>query len=46
MRYALIPTLVLAAGVFACQPLLAGQAPSSAADPDIPVSHHDRVYAA
>jgi YVTN family beta-propeller protein len=24
----------------------AGQAPAAAADPDIPVSHHDRVYAA
>jgi YVTN family beta-propeller protein len=24
----------------------AGQAPSAASDPDIPVSHHDRVYAA
>src|SRR6195952_1909600 len=24
----------------------AGQAPSAAADPDVPVSHHDRVYAA
>jgi YVTN family beta-propeller protein len=27
-------------------PALAGQAPFSAAAPDIPVSHHDRVYAA
>ena len=46
MRHALIPSLVVAAGVFACQPALAGQAPGTATDPDIPVSHHDRVYAA
>src|SRR5258707_5992735 len=25
---------------------LAGQAPGTASDPDIPVSHHDRVYSA
>lgn len=25
---------------------MAGQAPAAAADPDIPISHHDRVYAA
>ncbi|PSJ64093.1 YncE family protein [Pseudaminobacter soli (ex Li et al. 2025)] len=25
---------------------MAGQAPGAAADPDIPISHHDRVYAA
>jgi YVTN family beta-propeller protein len=27
-------------------PALAGQAPFAAGDPDIPVSHQDRVYAA
>jgi YVTN family beta-propeller protein len=27
-------------------PSLAGQAPGKASDPDVPVSHHDRVYAA
>jgi YVTN family beta-propeller protein len=46
MRSALITTLVLAAGVFAYKPVLAGQAPAAATDPDIPISHHDRVYAA
>src|SRR6201996_2633304 len=47
MRHALIPSLVVAAGVFfACQPALAGQAPGAATDPDIAISHHDRVYAA
>jgi len=30
----------------AAWPALAGQAPGSAADPDIPVSHRDRVYTA
>jgi YVTN family beta-propeller protein len=46
MRSALITTLVLAAGVFAYNPVLAGQAPAAATDPDIPISHRDRVYAA
>jgi hypothetical protein len=27
-------------------PTFAGQAPGPAADPDIPISHRDRVYAA
>src|SRR6185437_14500367 len=30
----------------AAWPALAGQAPGAAADPDIRVSHHDRVYTA
>src|ERR1700726_1897479 len=30
----------------AVNPALAGQAPGAASGPDIPVSHHDRVYAA
>jgi YVTN family beta-propeller protein len=44
--------LVLAASLFASTILLvlptafAGQAPGAAGDPDIPVSNHDRVYAA
>jgi YVTN family beta-propeller protein len=51
MRSASITTLVLAAAVsaasvFACGPGFAGQAPAAASDPDIAVSHHDRVYAA
>jgi YVTN family beta-propeller protein len=32
--------------VAAAQSVLAGQVPGLLADPDIPVSHHDRVYAA
>ncbi|HSZ66128.1 MAG TPA: YncE family protein [Xanthobacteraceae bacterium] len=47
MRRAIILSLALsAAALMNVAPLLAGQAPGSAADPDIPVSHHDRVYAA
>jgi YVTN family beta-propeller protein len=42
-------SVVTALAVFAlaaAQSVLAGQAPGLLADPDIPVSHHDRVYAA
>jgi YVTN family beta-propeller protein len=46
MRYALIPSLAVAAGIFTFQSALAGQAPGAASAPDIPISHHDRVYAA
>jgi hypothetical protein len=35
----------LLTGLFTA-PTLAGQAPGAAADPDIPISHRDRVYAA
>src|ERR1700744_1643938 len=40
--------LCLVTGVHIASPGLAfaGQAPAAAADPDIPVSHHDRVYTA
>jgi YVTN family beta-propeller protein len=43
---------LLALALLACSalcgsgPVLAGQAPGAAGDADIPVSHHDRVYAA
>ena len=39
-------TLALLAGTIAAVPALAGQAPGAATDPDVPVSHRDRVYAA
>ncbi|MDB5464739.1 MAG: beta-propeller repeat protein [Phenylobacterium sp.] len=39
---ALSCAIALAAG----SPALAGQAPGAAADPDVPISHRDRVYAA
>jgi YVTN family beta-propeller protein len=35
-----------ATALVATQDALAGQAPGAASDPDIPISHHDRVYAA
>jgi hypothetical protein len=38
---------LLATTMLACSlPALAGQAPGAAGDADVPVSHHDRVYAA
>ena len=36
----------LALAILACTPAWAGQAPGAAADADIAVSHHDRVYTA
>src|SRR5215831_3500581 len=38
--------LILAAILTAILQARAGQVPAAAADPDIPVSHHDRVYSA
>jgi DNA-binding beta-propeller fold protein YncE len=35
-----------ATSLFASPYAWAGQAPGAASDPDVPVSHHDRVYAA
>ena len=47
MKPTSIASTVLAVLAFtAAQSALAGQAPGSLSDPDIPVSHHDRVYAA
>src|SRR5215470_14279026 len=46
MKHILTMTALLAAAFTTVQEARAGQAPGSAADPDIPVSHHDRVYAA
>src|SRR5207244_4349971 len=37
---------VVAANLAMLSPTWAGQAPGSASDPDVPVSHRDRVYAA
>jgi YVTN family beta-propeller protein len=39
-------TTLAAAGLLSIQSAWAGQAPGAAADPDVPVSHRDRVYAA
>jgi len=38
--------LALLASTVLGAPAFAGQAPGSASDPEVPVSHHDRVYAA
>ena len=46
MRYNLLLTIVLAASSTLGGRAHAGQAPGAAAAPDIPISHHDRVYAA
>jgi YVTN family beta-propeller protein len=46
MKRALIGLLSTAAAIAFLSPVQAGQAPGAASDPDIPVSHRDRVYAA
>jgi YVTN family beta-propeller protein len=45
-RRSIFAAVLTATAVVASQPTWAGQAPGSISDPDIPVSHHDRVYAA
>jgi YVTN family beta-propeller protein len=47
MKLSLLSTTLLASALFVGSiPAWAGQAPAAASDPDIPVSHRDRVYAA
>jgi YVTN family beta-propeller protein len=47
MRCRLTPAVLLLATVFAgVQVARAGQVPAAASDPDIPISHQDRVYSA
>ena len=46
MRRDCLPSLLLAAALVTCSPAFAGQAPTGAAAPDIPITHRDRVYAA
>jgi YVTN family beta-propeller protein len=47
MRHALNLGALFASAFFGfVQPGMAGQAPDAATAPDVPVSHHDRVYAA
>ncbi|HEY2226577.1 MAG TPA: YncE family protein [Xanthobacteraceae bacterium] len=47
MKRAFIFSIFLAAVAFGpIRPTLAGQAPGAASDPDIPVSHRDRVFSA
>ena len=46
MPRTLFSALLAATALVAIPPAWAGQAPAAASDPDIPVSHRDRVYAA
>jgi YVTN family beta-propeller protein len=47
MRYPILKSSLLACTIMATSAAAwAGQAPGAAASPDIPISHHDRVYAA
>ena len=47
MKRISILAVLLAAAAFGGAPhAWSGQAPAAASDPDIPISHHDRVYAA
>ena len=39
-------TLVMSAWLSVSSPALAGQVPGTASEPDIPISHRDRVYSA
>src|SRR5262249_16269381 len=41
-----IHTLIVGAWLAACTQALAGQVPGATSDPDIPISHRDRVYSA
>lgn len=46
MKRTLFIVNLLAAAAMTVHPVWAGQAPGAASDPDVPVSHRDRVYAA
>src|ERR1700737_3154447 len=45
-RCLLLTALLLAAALVGARHAVAGQAPAAASDPDIPISHRDRVYSA
>jgi YVTN family beta-propeller protein len=42
----ILAVLLVATGLFGVRCAFAGQAPAAASDPDIPISHQDRVYSA
>jgi YVTN family beta-propeller protein len=42
----ILAVLLVAAGLVGVRHAFAGQAPAAASDPDIPISHQDRVYSA
>src|SRR6201990_2562903 len=46
MRDQAILALLVATALVAAPRAFAGQAPAAASDPDIPISHQDRVYSA
>src|SRR5215471_10049623 len=45
-RNVTLAVLLVATGVFGIRHAFFGQAPGAATDPDIPISHQDRVYSA
>src|SRR6201982_1668904 len=45
-RNIILTALLVATGIFGVRYAVAGQAPAAASDPDIPISHRDRVYSA
>ena len=45
-RSLILVVLSLATGLVGVGYAVAGQAPAAASDPDIPISHQDRVYSA
>lgn len=45
-RFSMAALVLTATTLLAVPCVMAGQAPGAATDPDIPISHHDRVYAA
>src|ERR1700758_209739 len=46
MRRVIVAVLLVATGLVGVPYAFAGQAPAAASDPDIPISHQDRVYSA
>src|ERR1700736_4828903 len=45
-RSVIMAVLLVATGLVGVRHAVAGQAPAAASDPDIPISHQDRVYSA
>src|SRR5215469_9450681 len=45
-RNVIVAVLLVATGLVSARYAAAGQAPAAASDPDIPISHQDRVYSA
>jgi YVTN family beta-propeller protein len=45
-RHVILTILLVATGLVGVRHAFAGQAPAAASDPDIPISHQDRVYSA